>query len=174
MSMEHKAFVFDYEAYSRELRPVLLRSLEGDARPLDDFIDRHWPVLAHPFTAVPLNARWREELRDSDIKGAAALTKYYDTEANVGLGDDWPRVCDLLDRLLPSGGSITLGEPIEHNGKAFDPGRQGTYVQSPALVKANLDRLQSVPTQPGSNDEAIAAWREALIAASARGMYVTF
>jgi len=172
MSMDHRAFVFDYEAFVRELRPQLFQLVEGEPAALDEFIDSHWPLLKHPQTRVPLHQQWRDVLTNPGIKGEAALTRYYDPDGDIGLHDDWMRTLKLLDHLLPSGGSVTLGEPIEHHGRAFDPRLQGTFFQSPALVRSNLARLDNITT--GSDDEGIAAWREALVSASDRGLYVTF
>src|SRR5690349_2491328 len=113
MSMEHKAFVFDYEAFSHELRDILMAALRTrDAQDLVAFIQSNLPQLSDPDDGSPLPADWLERLRTKDVQqfGDIALTKYYGRTQDIGLGYDWQEALELLNQETGDGRSVVLGE----------------------------------------------------------------
>src|SRR5215468_5200920 len=157
MSMSHKAFVFDYEAFESQLRAILERALRTrDVGEIRAFIMANRAALRDPYEGEPLGADWEDllERKDVDEYGDFALTRYYDPTRDIGLGDDWHEVPERM----------ILGVPLVVEGRAFDPGKQGSYFQPPALVQAHLQAL-------GADLEPV---RKMLEAAAGKGLYVTF
>ena len=165
--MEHKGYAFDWQAFERELYPVLLKALEtGDLHELIAFIERNRDQLSDPYEGAPLNDRWQAMLsnRDAHEYGDYALTKFYDPGQAMGVGEAW---IELSER-LPA--RALLGEALGPKGNPFDPGRMGSYFQRPEQVRASLDALANVS---GPQVEAFRALLESC-AARALGVYVTF
>jgi hypothetical protein len=179
MAMDHKAFVFDADAYQAELRPVLDQSLRsGDSSPLRDFIQRHFDSLRDPYAGEPLEAEWERllEVEDPQEYGDFALTKYYDPSDDIGLGRAWAEVQELLVRESEAGTLLTLGRTIGPPEAPFDPGRMGSYVMTNADAKDRLNSLkrlaQSKPVL-ARRLEPILRMYEA-VARSGKGAYHTF
>jgi hypothetical protein len=170
MSMEHKAFAFDWQRFVRGLRPDLLRALsDDDPAPLEAFIDRHWAELADPYEGEPLPKRWRELLETGDAQEVAdfALTRYYRPSENHGIGYDWMAPSDQLPE--PAAGAL-LGAALGPEDARFDPGRMGAYFQRPAQVRRLLAVLD------GFRRRELQRYRGLLkrCAAAQLGVYVTF
>jgi hypothetical protein len=173
MSMDHKAFVFDDDAFRSELRGLLERALQhGDIAPLRAFIETHRGELSDPYEGAPLDRDWESqvEIKDAHQYGDFALTKYYEPADDVGLGADWQA---LGEGLCSHGFSehALLGTPLA----SFDPGKQGSYFQSPATVRENLRRVEElIATKPALAGQ-LAALRSMLDAAARRamGLYIT-
>jgi hypothetical protein len=174
--MEHKAFVFDHEQFDRELRPMVVRALETDGwAEIDRFVDTHLGGLTDPYSGRPLAADWRTAAAGGpEVHGAFALTRYYDRVANIGLHADWRPVFDALERAAPGAGSLTLGDPIESGGRIFDPGRLGTYLQSPLRIRTNLVVLDRLLREHAELVEVVQPLAEMLFAGVPKGLYVTF
>ncbi|NTV79269.1 MAG: hypothetical protein HGA25_09110, partial [Clostridiales bacterium] len=48
--MEHKAFLFDYDAFERELAPILTKALDNEnPAPILSFIEQNIDVLTDPY-----------------------------------------------------------------------------------------------------------------------------
>jgi hypothetical protein len=180
MSMSHKAFVFDHARFEQELREGLLAALANDeARPLEAFINTNREALRDPYEGEPLGPDWRDTFRPSDVQAYAdfALTKYYDPSDDLGLGTDWE---DASQALAQAGldGRVLLGTALTTPDGAlcFDPGRQGAYFQSEAVVTEHLAQLAALEARASRLPDGLRAARDLLhAAATARGgLYITF
>jgi hypothetical protein len=170
MSMEHKAFAFDWQQFVRGLRPVLVLALaDDDPAPLESFIDRHRAELTDPYEGEPLPDKWRDLLEAGDVQELAdfAQTRYYRSSEDRGLGDKWT---ELSDELPSAAAAALLGTPLGPPDARFDPGRMGAYFQTPARVRRSLAVLAGV--RRGE----LRPYRELLkrCVAAGLGVYVTF
>lgn len=172
MSMSHKAFVFDAAAFERELRAILAQALAaGDVAPLRAFIEANRAALSSPDAGTELDDDWEAQIEfpDAERYGDLALTKYYDPNADIGLGDDWLATSELL-AARGLGEALTLGTPLP----GFDPGKQGSYFQSPAQVSANLRALGELLGREPALASDLAPLRAMLDEGRDAGLYVTF
>ncbi len=178
MTMAHRAFAFDYPKFHDELRPVLLRALEtNDTTALRGWIDAHLSLLVDPDDGEPLPKNWQKSLALGDVHelGDFALTKYYDGDLDIGLDVDWEALGELLEKsgLDPA---LTLGTALGQDDAPFDPGRQGSYFQTPAEVAAAVTQLQTLlQAQPALATQL--APLQGMFQQAARhrcGLYVTF
>jgi len=185
MSMDHKAYAFDYDRFQTELRPVLEAALvSSDAAQLREFVVRNIASLRSPLTEQPLEAGWEDGLETGDVQeiGDLALTKFYDLDANLGLGADWTEIDELLIKQLgKSRGRLTLGDPCGPAHARFDPGSMGSYFQSPQQVRDSLNVFDKLlDRKPDLCDELedadLDTIREMLAPAADKdlGLYVTF
>lgn len=145
MTMEHKAFLFDYEEFMRQLNETLINSLLHDDREaLIDFIEQNIEDIKDPNEGLPLDRSWRDTIEDGDVDeyGDFALTKFYEPLEDIGLGYEWMNIEKVLseDFLLDSKKFI-LGENIGFPDRYFDPGKMGSYIQSYTQIKTNLEIL---------------------------------
>lgn len=169
--MEHKAFIFDYDSFSRELKPILETALQsGNSDRLIEFIEANRAQLKDPYEGEPLDENWMDAIASQDPHqfGDFALTKYYDPANDTGLGADWQRVQDILPQDLTE--SPILGTPL---GPIFDPGKMGSYFQANDQVSRNIEYLKALSN---SKDEAVVSAAQMLEAArnARKGLYVTF
>jgi hypothetical protein len=177
MSFSHKAYVFDYDAFAAELLPIVARALEAaNGNALAAFIDEQRTALVDPDSHEALDANWRRKLPGQDVDAYAdlALTKYYDPSDDIGFGNDWQEVSDAIARLdLPA--TLLLGAALQRGGVFLDPGKMGTYFQSAADVRSNLQQLDAAVAQTRGSS-AIDAARRMLESAALleRGLFVTF
>lgn len=165
MSIKHKAFVFDYRAFERELMPLLVQSLEmNDASRLFEFVEANQTDLVDPYEGEPLNDDWRSmlEVEDPHQVGDFALTKYYDPVTDIGIGSEWMSLVDTVRDLV-------LGKPIGPRSNPFDPGKMGSYFQSPEDVAA---AYEAVKRTSGVSHDAVLFYERAL--RDPKGLYVTF
>jgi len=148
--MEHKAFVFDYEAFMAQLGDILWQALATDTvKPLIGFIRANEGELTDPYEGAPLESDWEDRLEQRDVQeyGNYALTKFYDRDDNIGLRYDWQLIQEVLSRELEGNASAILGEPFGPSHNLFDPGRMGTYFQSPRQVVHNLRLVEDLERQ---------------------------
>src|SRR4051794_23851626 len=99
MSMEHKAFVFDWTAFALELLTPIVQALsEDDIRPLKAFVEAHRTELTDPYEGEPLPEEWRSLLETGDTQELAdfALTRYYRPTDDHGIGSAWSEISDEL------------------------------------------------------------------------------
>jgi hypothetical protein len=172
MSMEHKAFVFDYGRFQAELAPILFRALENDS--MDDlivFIRQHQAEIRTPDEGDPLEAGWEKRFVEEglDRVGAVALTRYYDPLKDIGLDYDWQE----LGRLFPDDNEV-LGVPFGPPLHLFDPGKMGSWFQSPEMVRKHEVLARDVAARLPQSDlrRCIAMFQKAR--EKAGGLYVTF
>ncbi|HLY27112.1 MAG TPA: hypothetical protein VKQ72_12280 [Aggregatilineales bacterium] len=175
--MEHKAFLFDYDAFVTELAPVLQDALlSNDAVALADFLDQNLADLRHPMEHHKLDEDWRSELVEVDVQIVAdlALTKYYDPREDYGLGEAWDDLWDFLEEFGLQ--EVMLGRAFGRGERIFCPGTIGSYFQTPEQVTDNLKRLdelyQDNPEIEDELDEIGILFQRA--ARARRGLYVTF
>jgi len=170
VAMEHKAYAFDWKRFEFDLHSILEQALAAnDSAELEKFIDRHRPELKDPYEGKPLPEAWREMLENRDVHEHAdfALTLYYDPADHWGVGYAW---ADLSEQLPPEAADALLGFPAGPPGALFDPGRYGSYFQTPALVRESLAALRRVERPE------VQEYRGLLerCAAGQLGVYVTF
>ena len=151
MSMSHKAFVFDYDGFQSELRGLLEHSLQtGNAALLNEFINARRSELKDPYEGEPLDEGWESllECKDAHQYGDFALTLYYGPSCDIGLGTDWQSIREALT-LEGIGNQALIGEPVGPASRPFDPGKMGSYFQSPATAHENWLRLEDLGRQRG-------------------------
>jgi hypothetical protein len=139
MPMFHKAYAFDWPAFEQDELPELLsRALEtGDLTGLVAYVERNRHVLKNPYEGGPLDEDWEELLENRDVHefGDFALTRFYDPAAEFGLGYCW----NEIDDAFPEEGRLALlGSPLGPAHNRFDPGRYGSYFQTPRRVEESL------------------------------------
>jgi hypothetical protein len=171
VSFDHKAFSFDWSSFQNELAPILTRALSAEeAAAVAAFVDSHLDSCSSPYDGEPLDTRWQETLENGDIQEVAdfALTKYYDPSADHGLNGSW---ADVESSMAPLARAALLGSPfVAAAGALFDPGRMGSYFQSPEQVCASLETLRKLASPE------LSAFVEflAVVVADSQGLYVTF
>ena len=175
--MEHKAFLFDYGGFDRELRSILEEALRsGRTDRLIDFIEANRKSLKDPYEGAPLAANWQEQIETKDPHqfGDFALTKYYDPSTDIGLGPKW----DEAQRAIPFDPqrreSPVLGMTVGPSNSPFDPGKMGAYFQSEQQARRNAEYVSRLAQ--GKSSEVLTETAQMLSEASRmnRGLYVTF
>ncbi len=148
MLPDHKMFVFDYNSFQAELSLVLEKALQsGRTGRLESWIDAHAPRVHDPIDGEPLGERWRDYLGETDVQefGDFALTVFYTPSRFHGLRIEYG---PTREKLLKKGLSeedwsrAVLGSPIGPDGRRFDPGRMGTFLQAPEQIEASLAVLE--------------------------------
>ncbi len=170
--MEHKAFLFRFRDFQKELRPILEASLaSGDVTPVIAFITSDLRSFRDPYEGESLGDDWEDLLETKDVHqyGDFALSKYYDLGDDIGLGARWQEVQEPLERELGASTAV-LGQLVGVEDNYFDPGKMGAYFQSESDVRAHLrevERLSQPALQP-----LVELLRRAATAGA--GLYVTF
>lgn len=143
--MEHKAFEFDWSAFDTELHRILVEALAlNESASLLEHIAVHIDQLRDPYEGEPLKPDWRSmfgNLDDIHTIGDFALTRYYDPKADFGIGGTWLPIIEVLDQLTQS---ALLGQVVGKLTDPFDPGRMGSYFQSPGMLVQSIAALMSV------------------------------
>lgn len=177
--IEHKAFLFDYNTFDRELRPLLESALvTSDCSGLSSFVSTNLSVLRGPYEGQPLdtNTNWETmiETHDAHQYGDFALMKYYDPTADIGLGSGWRRVQELVasNPALPE--SPILGHTIGSNDNPFDPGKMGSYFQAPYQVQDHYRYVSTLARRQESDALRRAIEMLESVARAKTGLYVTF
>ncbi len=178
MSMEHKAFVFDYEAFRLQLKKILETALDlNEILGLEDFIILNLDYLKDPDEGDCLSENWYEILncKDPHEYGDIALTKFYNPIEDIGLGYEWIEIEDVLSS--KSGKDISmLGSPIGKEYNYFDPGKMGSYFQSLSMVIDNKNKIDVfLESNPDCSDclLSVASMFDTAIT-SKKGLYITF
>ena len=183
--MEHKAFILDYNAFIEELSDSLKKALlTGDLEFIIDFINMNINSLKDPYEGQPLDYSWETmiELKDTHQYGDFALTKFYSPAQSIGLGYEWQDIQNVLSSEL-DGTSLymIIGQPFGSENHYFDPGKMGSYFQSPDRVKNNLQILDDLlKLKLKKPDELLISKLRKFMAmfqqavASEKGLYITF
>lgn len=174
--MEHRAFVFDYQAFDEQLKPILERALTtGDTGELVDYIESNRAGLQDPYEGASLDGEWEEmvETKDAHQYGDFALTGFYDPRDELGLGEDWEHIQELLLQELGTDAPV-LGNTVGPSGRYFDPGKMGSYFQSAQQVKHNLEKVRELSAEKPELSSDLDELEEMLEAAVGKGLYVTF
>jgi hypothetical protein len=170
MSMSHKAYAFDWRGFELDLLPLLEDALlADDSAQLETFIDDHREALTDPYEGEPLSDDWRAALENRDVHeyGDYALTRFYDPADDLGIAEEWLKVSERLPR--PAANAL-LGFPVGPPKRLFDPGRQGSYFQTPAQVRESLAILK--PLGVPELDPFVKLMERC--AAEGCGVYITF
>jgi hypothetical protein len=144
--MDHKAFLFRFSDFQRELQPLLEGSLaSGDVGPLIAFIDADRGSLRDPYEGQPLPDDWQDLLETQDVHqyGDIALTKYYDPRDDNGLGVQWREIQGVLESKLGRSTAV-LGRPLGAERNYFDPGKMGSYFMSEHDVSSHLRDVEQL------------------------------
>jgi hypothetical protein len=179
MSMEHKAFVFDYNEFQEKLAGLLSEALKNDVvNKLREFITENLDLLKDPYEGEPLDDDWETMIdpKDAHQYGDFALTMFYEPINDIGLGYDWDEISNILNNNITSETSPILGTPLGLQNDFFDPGKMGSYFQSPTVVNDNLQLLKKLNTENSINHPKLRTAIEMLEqpASSKKGLYVTF
>jgi hypothetical protein len=179
MSIDHKAYVFDYDEFAIELKSNLEEALlTENINSLITFIHENLSLLKHPDLGGLLDKNWEKMLVSKDVHeyGDFALTKFYDPEDCIGLSNDWGEIDDLLCYEFGEGSLITLGKILGPKDNYFDPGKMGSYFQSPHQVQENLIWLEDTLEQRPELLEYLISVMNMLKDASkqGKGLYITF
>ena len=175
--MEHKAFVFDFERFSRELQPIIERGLlSGDCSETIAFVRDNLGRLKDPYEGEPLGSDWESMIESRDIHqyGDFALTKYYDPSADIGLGASWAEVQDLIVRDSTILVSPILGTIVGPERNPFDPGKLGSYFQSYDRLQKSINQLTALRDPAVASVVAPALQMLSCAADAKAGLYVTF
>lgn len=180
MSLEHKAFVFDFYGFRGELKPILESSLRsGDISSLIEFVIANKDILVDPYQGEALDENWEAMIEDRDAHqyGDFALTKYYSPLEDQGLGVEW----EGLQELMPNSANVSfspfLGAPIVVGEEIFDPGKMGAYFQSESDVVESLSVLTAFESLvPKNYIDGFVRFKCLLERAidEGRGIYITF
>lgn len=179
MAMSHKAFAFDWSAFEADdLYEIVVKALSsGDTAGLAAYIDENLEDLKDPYEGDPLPEDWRTMLANHDVDELAdfALTRFYDPAEDWGIWDQWLAIQERLPELDQA---ALLGTPLGLNGKYFDPGREGSYFQTPSQVSESLNRIRRfcLPDLEDCRRESLDRFKELLqeCVESSSGLYVTF
>ncbi|WP_146259908.1 hypothetical protein [Pseudomonas sp. URMO17WK12:I2] len=180
MSLEHKAFVFDFYRFRGELKPILESSLRsGDTHSLFEFIVANKDILVDPYQGEALDESWEDmiEERDAHQYGDFALTKYYSPLEDQGLGVEWEGLQELMPHSANVSFSPFLGAPIVVGEEIFDPGKMGAYFQSESEVVESLSVLTAFESVvPKNYIDGFVRFKCLLERAidEGRGIYITF
>lgn len=176
MSMDHKAFVFDYVSFQNGLAKLLYSSLET-VKPQDivEFIVDNLGSLKDPYEGEPLDSSWESLLEFTDVHqyGDFALTMYYDPSKNIGLLEDWAPIEATLAREGLT--ALLLGSPFGPPKNVFDPGKMGSYFQNPKQVEEGRSRIKEIMLKPHMREVLLGvAEMFSPAAEEGKGLYITF
>ncbi len=171
MSMSHKAYAFDWNTFEcDELFTILIESLESnDVLPLAHYIKIHYTKLKDPYEGEPLTEIWQEMLEKKDTQeyGDFALTRFYDPAADMGIGEEWMEIDELLSEF--NRGAF-LGYSVHSKNNVFDPGHMGSYFQTPVQVSESLLKISELTIETTESFQSLL--EDAAL--SGLGVYVTF
>lgn len=180
MGSEHKAYIFDFNKFSKELKPILELALaSGEIESLRNFIISNKSHLCDPYEGEPLADNWEGmiEVKDAEQYGDFALTKYYDPLTDQGLGYFWENIATIISEHSNSSYATILGEPLGTADCYFDPGKLGSFFQDSEHVKYSISVIEQLENiYNGALKDEISSYlkllKEALI--GDKGVYVTF
>jgi hypothetical protein len=174
----HKAYTFNYESFKKELEPILLRSLNnGNNSEIKEFMKNRFSQLTDPYEGNPLSDDWENQLiaKDPHQYGNIALTYYYDPKEDIGLDYDWVDFSEYFEAKFGNRMSPILGFKIGTEERDFDPGKLGSFFQSPEIVKSHLKLIQILKNKD-PKFELLSQVEEMLLKAAKKdtGLYATF
>lgn len=162
--MYHKAYLVDWHLFTIELRS-LISNLSPDSKvDLLNFIKLNQTKITDPYEGEPLSESWVTELSELSVDELAdySLALCYSVTEEHGLGDHWLKFQESLpedQRKHLLGSSFT----------AFDPGKMGSYFQSPKEVEDSLIFLKPYQEELNGFYDLLTQCTK-----SAKGLYVTF
>ncbi len=144
MSMSHKAYAFDWHSFDCDLHRILIEALEtNNSTDLEKYVDQNLNHVVDPYEGEPLTPNWRDSLGTPDIHeyGDYALTHFYDPIDDWGIGDEW---LGLGLEFLESMEGAVLGFSVGPPNNLFDPGKYGSFFQTPEQVRESLSLLKPI------------------------------
>lgn len=128
--MEHKSFLFNTSAFTKELSEIILTAGEtNNEELLISFINQNLDHLKSPYSGEELTSEWLEELETEDIQELAdfAMTKYYNPDEELGLSYVWESLLELFDDLdlKYNREYYILGESLNFKNFILDPSKMG-------------------------------------------------
>lgn len=171
MSLEHKAFEFDWQFFKADFLAILHNALaSNDVVLLHSYIEENVRFLVDPYEGEPLNLDWRmqiENVHDVHTLGDFAITRFYDPSKDCGIGSAW---LDCGDCFTNSSQIALLDQTVGPSFNPFDPGKMGSYFQSPDEVSQSFELLSK------SDNSLMTEYLSFLRSCLARqsGLYVTF
>lgn len=175
MVMEHKAYLFNFQAFDIELKSTLEKALvSNNCEFLVRFISENLRDLTDPYEGEPLDDKWMSLIEQPDAHqlGDFALTKFYDPSADIGLGAGWEEIQETITGDSEQIESPILGSILGLRENPFDPGKMGSYFQSADQVSKNRKFLSTFDVDTDSIRPAIGLLSSAERAKT--GLYVTF
>ena len=170
MTMSHKAFGFRHRDFTLELLPILESPSMGRSQRLLAYARAHSDAIREPDTGESVDV---EELdtSDQDFIVEVCLTRFYDPNADVGLGDAYLDVDRRLRSLAPQAAGLLAGPPLLINGVPFDPGKMGTFLLDEDALARQEEVLRSLPTTLPFGDTLARMLKEGT---TAGGLLITF
>jgi hypothetical protein len=157
MSIVHKAYLFDFRGFERELAGIVYEALKrDDVRRLRTFIQRHRAELTDFSTEEPPGEDWEERILsegggNTQWYADLALTRFYDFTDDLGLGYGFDALHAFL-RTVPTVGDsaddLICGRVFGPKGQRLDPGAMGTGLLSPEDVKQLHGLLEQTDWPP--------------------------
>jgi hypothetical protein len=178
MSMEHKAFLFNYDEFTATLAPILFAALaNNDIQPLMRYIEENREHLKDPYEGDPLDPQWMDlvEPMDAHQLGDFALTRFYSPTEDIGLGYTWEASLENVRREVNEDAeAIILGEPFGPSSHPFDPGKMGSFVRSREIVHRQRATVAQVMKEHHSGTVADVERLLSRPDDTRRGLYVTY
>lgn len=179
MSMEHKAFVFDYSAFTAEIGQILYQALSSnEVSLLIDSIEKNLSALSIPYSGEPLDSNWRNliETGDAHEYGDFLITKFYSPQVDIGLGEIWNEVHLALEECFPEQTEILLGSAFGPESNYFDPGKMGSYFQSLVQVQNSHSLIEEFVNLYPEKSHLVASVQRMFQCAikEQKGLYITF
>jgi len=148
MSMEHKAFIFDFNAFLKLEKEIINAVKKSDTKPVYDFINKNLDECVSPYSEEELDENWQDELESEDLKELCdfALTCCYDITDDQGLSNIWEALLNIMKQLEWSFAAeyYILGNGVSYGDFDLDPGGMGTgFVEKNDIEKMNSDLIKN-------------------------------
>ncbi|OAB38857.1 hypothetical protein [Paenibacillus glacialis] len=163
MAMEHKAYLFDTDAFSEELGEIIIASgATNDIDSLKAFITKNMGKVRSVYTGELLNNEWEKEIENGSVQELTdfAMTCYYSPEEELGFSYTWDALLEALSMVSPKfhPDYYILGRQLESGGFTLNPGGMGlgfVYADDiPSMYNELIDLKQKFIDNgmPSSND----------------------
>ncbi len=141
--MLHKAYGFDFAGFEKELKFILFNALQNNiVESLVEFVEINIHSLTDPYEGEKLDAEWQGCLENNDVHeiGDFTLTKFYQVSSDNGLSESWGEITSQY----PNINQYLLGKPFGPANNLFDPGKMGSYFQTPLELNVSIQELSVV------------------------------
>jgi hypothetical protein len=149
LSMGYELYIFDFDAFNRELSDLMVRALEADELDeLTEFISVNLSRLTNPINGTALDEHWRKTLKPRTVHdyAAIALTAYYAPQEVIFI-EDWMTLDDILREIQDDLSGLLLGYPFGPPENHFLHAQIGDYFMSPIQVQRPLATLEMLLDQ---------------------------
>lgn len=142
--MGHKAFVFDTQTFHKMIEPIMAASV-NNPETARQFICEHLDLLQSPYTGETLDEDWENESDKLTLQVYfdILLTACYDAEDDMGLGELWDAVNEVIGEMdiLETPQIAVLGKEVVVGNITVDPGMMGLGIVESDEVPIVLDKL---------------------------------